>query len=208
MLGRPIEETLAFLIALIPAFTVHEFMHAFVAYRLGDTTAKDLGRLTLNPLKHLDLFGTLMVLLVGFGWAKPVPVNPASLRGGRAGMAVVAVAGPLSNLAMATAVALLWQLTGSPGNPDLVTTLLLVFVYLNVALLFFNLLPIPPLDGYRVVAGVLPDSLVGAWNSFAQIGPMILLALVFAGSFVPQFSPLSQLVSKPTQSVVQFLLGA
>lgn len=206
MLGRPIEETLAFLIALIPAFTVHEFMHAFVAYRLGDTTAKDLGRLTLNPLKHLDVLGTLMVLLVGFGWAKPVPVNPYNLRGGRAGMAVVAVAGPLSNLAMATAVALIWRLAGSPGG-GLVSTLLLVFVFLNVALLFFNLLPIPPLDGYRVVAGVLPNSMIAPWNRFAQIGPLILLALVFVGSFLPQFSPLSQLVMKPTQAVVQVLLG-
>lgn len=203
-LFRP--ETLAFLIALVPAFTVHEFMHAFVAYRLGDSTARDLGRLTLNPLKHLDILGTLMVLLVGFGWAKPVPVNPSNLRGGRAGMAIVAAAGPLSNLTMAAAVALLWRLAGSPGG-SLVSTLLLVFVYLNVALLFFNLLPIPPLDGYRVVAGVLPDSLVGAWNSFAQIGPMILLVAVFAGSIAPQFSILSRLITAPTQAVVQFLLG-
>jgi Zn-dependent protease len=116
LFGRSQEELVALLIALVPAFTVHEFSHAWVAYRLGDSTAKDMGRLTLNPMKHLDVFGILLVLVAGFGWAKPVPVNPYNLRRGRRDLAVVAVAGPLSNLLMAVAMALVWRLVGA-GAP-------------------------------------------------------------------------------------------
>ena len=116
LFGRSQEQTIALLIALIPAFTFHEFAHAWVAYRLGDPTAKNMGRLTLNPLKHLEVFGILMVLTVGFGWAKPVMVNPSNLRNGRRDMALVAVAGPLTNLLLAVVLALLWRLVGVLDN--------------------------------------------------------------------------------------------
>lgn len=205
MLNRSPEEILAFAIALIPAFTIHEFAHALLAWRLGDTTAKDLGRLTLNPLKHLDVLGTLMVFVVGFGWAKPVPVNPYNLQGGRKGMALVAVVGPLSNLALATAVALIWRASGFIGG-DVVRNTLLVFIYLNIALLFFNLIPFPPLDGFRVLLGVLPEGLAQQWARFGQVGPMLLFGLILIGNFVPGLDILGRIVVGPTQALMQALL--
>ncbi len=205
MLNRSPEEILAFAIALIPAFTIHEFAHAFMAYRLGDSTAKDLGRLTLNPLKHLDVFGTLMVFVVGFGWAKPVPVNPNNLRRGRRDMALVAIVGPLSNLAMAAVVAFVWRLSGFVGG-ELVANTMLVFVFLNVALLFFNLIPIPPLDGYRVLLGVLPEPMAMQVARIGQVGPMLLFGLILVGNFLPGAGILGRLVVGPTQTVVRALL--
>ncbi len=205
MLNRSLEEILAFAIALIPAFTIHEFAHAWMAWRLGDSTAKDLGRLTLNPLKHLDVLGTLMVFVVGFGWAKPVPVNPYNLRGGRKGMALVAVVGPLSNLALATVVALIWRASGFVGG-DVVMNTLLVFIYLNIALLFFNLIPFPPLDGFRVLLGVLPERLAEQWARFGQVGPMLLFGLILIGNFIPGFDILGRIVVAPTQALMQVLL--
>jgi Zn-dependent protease len=205
LLNRSPEEILAFAIALIPAFAIHEFAHAFMAYRLGDSTAKDLGRLTLNPLKHLDVLGTLMVFVVGFGWAKPVPVNPYYLRGGRKGMALVAVVGPLSNLALAAVVAFVWRVSGFAGG-ELVANTLLVFIYLNIALLFFNLIPFPPLDGFRVLLGVLPEGLAQQWARVGQIGPMVLFGLILIGNFIPGLDILGRLVVGPTQAVMSALL--
>jgi len=205
VLNRSTEEILAFAIALIPAFTLHEFAHAWMAWRLGDSTAKELGRLTLNPLKHLDVMGTLLVFVVGFGWAKPVPVNPYNLRGGRKGMALVAVVGPLSNLALATAVALLWRASGFVGG-DLVAKVLLVFIYLNLALLFFNLIPFPPLDGFRVLLGVLPESLAQQWARLGQVGPMLLFGLILLGNFIPGVDILGRIVVGPTKALMRVLL--
>jgi len=205
MLNRPIEQTLAFMIALIPAFTIHEFAHAWVAYRLGDSTAKDAGRLTLNPLKHLDPLGTLMVLMIGFGWAKPVPVNPYNLRGGRKAMAQVAVVGPLSNLLMAAVVAVVWRLSGYAGG-QMAYNLLGVFVFLNVALLFFNLIPVSPLDGFKVLVGILPEPLASRWARTAQTGPLLLFGLIILGSFVPQLDILGKVIWEPTQALAGFLL--
>lgn len=205
MFNRPLEEILLFAIALIPAFTIHEFAHAWMAWRLGDSTAKDLGRLTLNPLKHLDVLGTLMVFVVGFGWAKPVPVNPYNLQGGRKGMALVAVVGPLSNLVLATTVALLWRASGFVGG-ETVANVALVFIYLNIALLFFNLIPFPPLDGFRVLLGVLPETLAEQWARFGQIGPLVLFALILIGNFIPGLDILGRIVVGPTQALMQALL--
>ena len=205
MLNRTPEEILAFAIALIPAFTIHEFAHAFMAYQLGDSTAKDLGRLTLNPLKHLDVLGTLMVFVVGFGWAKPVPVNPYALRGGRKGMALVAVVGPLSNLALAAVVSFIWQVSGFVGG-EIVANTLLVFIYLNIALLFFNLIPIPPLDGFRVLLGILPENLAQQWARVGQVGPLLLFGLILIGNFIPGIDILGRVVVGPTQALMSALL--
>ena len=203
--NRSPEEILAFAIALLPAFTIHEFAHALMAYRLGDSTAKDLGRLTLNPLKHLDVLGTLMVFMVGFGWAKPVPVNPYNLSGGRRGMALVAVVGPLSNLALAAVTAFIWRTSGFAGG-DLVANTLLVFIYLNIALLFFNLIPLPPLDGFRVLLGVLPERMAQQWARVGQIGPMLLFGLILIGNFIPGIDILGRVVVGPTQALTRALL--
>ena len=202
---RSVEEILAFAIALIPAFAFHEFAHAFMAYRLGDSTAKDLGRLTLNPLKHLDVLGTLMVFVVGFGWAKPVPVNPYNLRRGRRDMALVAVVGPLSNLALAGVVAFIWRATGLAGG-ETVANMVLVFIYLNIALLFFNLIPIPPLDGYRVLLGILPEGLALQWARIGQVGPLLLFGLILIGNFLPGAGIIGRIVVEPTLAVMRALL--
>ena len=214
LFGRSQEELIALLVALIPAFTVHEFSHAWSAYRLGDPTAKNLGRLTLNPIRHLDLFGILMVLLAGFGWAKPVPVNVANLRNGRRDLALVAAAGPLSNLIMATVAALILRGVGKQIEiPSGVLYGTLVFVWLNIALLFFNLLPIAPLDGFKVVLGWMPEPIAEAFAKTAPWGMMILLVLILLGSFgsqvgLPKLDILETLVTQPTDKLVSLLLGA
>ncbi len=206
LFGRSQEQTIALLIALIPAFTFHEFAHAWVAYRLGDPTAKDMGRLTLNPLKHLEVFGVLMVLSVGFGWAKPVMVNPSNLRNGRRDMALVAVAGPLTNLLLAIVLALLWRLVGVLDNSFL-DDVVLTSIGLNVTLLFFNLIPIAPLDGFKAVVGWLPQGLSELWARTARTGPYVLLGLIFVGYLAPQFNVLARLVVGPTQALTLLLIG-
>lgn len=182
-------------IALLIAITFHEFSHGLMANRLGDPTAKRLGRLSLNPMRHLDPMGTLMLYMVGFGWGKPVPVNPHSFRGdARSGMATVALAGPLSNLVLAAAFGLLiragvvawhspweyqpffiWEV-GSVAA-DIVGYIIL----LNLILAVFNLIPIAPLDGFRVAVGVLPRRQAYTLARMEQYGPMILLLFVFFG---------------------------
>src|SRR5687767_5173288 len=147
---------------LLVGFPVHEFAHALAAYRLGDGTAKLFGRLTLNPIAHFDPLGGLLLAVsfigagFGFGWAKPTPVNPANLAGGRRGEALVAAAGPLSNLVLAAAAALpLRYIRANPELglqiPDMVLQILGLFIIFNLVLMIFNLLPIPPLDGSKVL---------------------------------------------------------
>jgi Zn-dependent protease len=181
-----------YLIPLILSLTVHEFSHAWSAFKLGDHTAAEQGRLTLNPLVHIDPIGTFLLPLIGvpFGWAKPVPVNPARFRRdvsmGR-GMMITAAAGPLSNVVIAVVCAmtygLLWRF-----NPELlagqraITSLLRTAIGMNVALAIFNMLPIPPLDGSRVVEALIPFRFRDAWQRFASLGPLLLLATLAMGA--------------------------
>ncbi|NIP23637.1 MAG: hypothetical protein GWO38_07405 [Phycisphaerae bacterium] len=207
--GQSISRIIALAITLVIAFAVHEFMHALVAYRLGDPTAKSQGRLTLDPRRHLDVLGSLMVLAFGFGWAKPVPVNPNYLRHGpKTGMAIVAAAGPLSNLALAAIVALLINGLGIELSSFSISRfipsfgeLLLTFIWLNVVLFFFNLIPIAPLDGYKVLLGFLPYPTAASFRKLEPFGPLILLVLfLFAGGV------LSFLIVTPTNFVVDLLI--
>jgi Zn-dependent protease len=207
--GQSISRLIALAITLVIAFTIHEFMHALVAYRLGDPTAKNQGRLSLDPRRHLDVLGSLMVLAFGFGWAKPVPVNPNYLRHGpKTGMAVVAAAGPLSNLVLAVIVALLINGLGIELSAFSISRfipsfgeLLLTFIWLNVVLFFFNLIPIAPLDGFKVVLGFLPYPTAVSFRKLEPVGPLILLLLfLFAGGF------LSSLIVTPTNFVVGLLI--
>jgi len=177
---------IARIITLIVAFSVHEFAHAWVADQLGDQTPRLNGRLTLNPLAHLDPIGSLMLLLSGFGWAKPVPVNPLSLRRRTpAGMMFVAAAGPLSNLLLAFIASIPFQLgllspfsTNGSLFPSL-SFLLTEFIFINLILLFFNLIPIFPLDGEKVAEYFLPPNGQDTLLRLRPYGPMILMALLF-----------------------------
>jgi Zn-dependent protease len=180
------------MVALLVGLTVHEASHALAADRLGDPTARRLGRVTLNPLAHLDPTGTLLIVFsslagVGFGWGKPCPVNPANLRvGPKTGMALVAAAGPVSNLITAALIAALIQV--QDGFPTQAVTLLSYVVIVNVTLAFFNLIPIPPLDGFSVLMGFLPDRLAYSLAPIQQYGPALLLLLVFFGQgFIGRF---------------------
>ena len=186
-------------IALLVAITLHEFSHALAAWLLGDSTARYLGRLSLNPKVHLDPLGTLMLFLAGFGWGKPVPVNPYRLRNGvRSGMAVVSFAGPFANLVMAGLLAipirlglLSWQsLTSWVYFPwqswtaeRLGATLFGFTISYCIILAAFNLLPIAPLDGFSVAVGVLPRPLADLLARTERYGPALLLILVFFGYF-------------------------
>ena len=186
----------SFLLALTVGFTFHEFSHAFSATRLGDPTAKRQGRLSLHPLAHLDPLGTAMILLAGFGWAKPVPVNAASLRTGpRTGMALVSFAGPLANVlvAMIAAIPINAGLVGDeayrgvfeadPG--DIIGYFLGAVVWWNLLLASFNLIPLVPLDGFKVAVGVLPREASFKFAQLERYGPTPLLLLVMLGLVVP-----------------------
>jgi Zn-dependent protease len=167
-------------ITLIFAFTFHEFAHAYVAYKFGDSTAQKQGRLTLNPLKHLDPFGTILILIAGFGWARPVPVNRFFFKKPRLAGVLVSVAGPLSNLVLAMIGFVLAFGLDRFGfsTSDNFYDFLNIFIQLNIVLFVFNLLPLPPLDGYRIVEDLAPNHLRAKMTQFEQYGTLIFLILV------------------------------
>lgn len=184
---------LAGVVALIVAIGFHEFAHVLVAYSLGDQTGRLAGRLTLNPLKHLDPLGTALILLGGFiGWGKPAPFNPANLRYRRFGSALVALGGPLSNLLLFAISSLLLRVFSPSLGPDnLLTIFLQVCVLMNASLMLFNLIPLPPLDGSWLLLSLLPATAVGPRAFLQRYGWAILfgiLLLDFLGH-VPIISP-------------------
>ena len=168
--------------AILLALTVHEFAHGWVAWLKGDNTARDSGRLSLNPLSHLDPLGTILLLFGPFGWAKPVPVNTMNLDNPRRDLSLVAVAGPASNIALAVLIGLLlrfgieFQLL---SNPYLISFLHVCFI-INLGLAFFNMIPVPPLDGSNIVLGLLPPHKVVPWLNAMRIAPTILFGLIIA----------------------------
>ena len=172
---------IAFVIAIILGITVHEFMHAYTATRLGDDTARLLGRLSLNPMAHLDPFGTLLIVLAGFGYGKPVPFNESRLRSAL-GVSAVALAGPFANLVLAFVCAIPLRFGDAEMLDGAYGVVLEAIVFYNCILAIFNLIPIPPLDGSNVVYGLLPPQQKYTWRSYQQYGPMILLALLFFGA--------------------------
>ena len=168
----------AFAVAIALGITVHEFMHAYMANRQGDDTARLMGRLTLNPLAHFDIFGTVLLVIAGFGYGKPVPFNESRLRGAF-GVTLVALAGPLANLGLAAVSAVPLRFAGT--LPAGYRSFLDAIVYYNCVLFVFNLLPVPPLDGANVVYGLLSPAQRWAWRAYQQYGPMLLLLLLLVG---------------------------
>ncbi len=173
--------------AILFALTVHEFFHAWTALKFGDTTARDRGRLTLNPLAHLDLFGTIMMFASGFrfGWAKPVPVNPFNLRNPRVADFWISAAGPLSNLGLGFIFGMFFRIvTNTSMNlPEAVYLFLFFSVMINVSLAFFNFIPLFPLDGSHILRSLLPAEMEPTLNQFDKISPLILIVLIVVGGF-------------------------
>jgi Zn-dependent protease len=203
-------ELLGIAVALVIGITFHEFSHAFVADQLGDHRPRALGRVSLNPAAHIDPMGALFFVLVGFGWGRPVPVNAYALRPGRIGMAFVAAAGPIANLVVAAAFAVVYRAVALAGvfGPDasFVPLLLASIVFYNVALGFFNLLPVPPLDGYNLVLPFLPPRTAYAVQRYATYGVLALLLLVVL-SYGPAPGPLDWLFAGANW-ITGVLLGA
>ncbi len=193
--------------AIVIALTFHEYAHAAVSYRFGDPTAKNAGRLTLNPLRHLDLFGTLLLFVAGFGWAKPVPVNPFFYQGNRRmKMLAVAAAGPLMNvleaLVGAALLSVLYHFAPVNAVFDYFWYFLIYYVQINAVLAVFNLIPIPPLDGSKILGSLLPVGAERVMLALERWGFAILLLLVFLPNILswfdmPQLDILDFLISRP-----------
>lgn len=172
---------------VIPALiciTFHELCHGLVAYKLGDDTAKNAGRLTLNPIKHIDIMGLLMMVVLKFGWAKPVPINMNNFKNPKSGMAITALAGPVSNLLLAAVVLLIFGFLGGPTatSKNVLLDMLLTTAYLSCMLAVFNIIPIPPLDGSKVLFSLLPERAYYRLMQYERYGMILLLIIVLTGS--------------------------
>ncbi|MBN1794600.1 MAG: site-2 protease family protein [Candidatus Omnitrophica bacterium] len=183
----------ALVIPLLYSIIAHEVAHGVVALFFGDDTARRYGRLTLNPLSHLDPMGTLMLFLVGFGWARPVPVDFGRLRGGRVGFICVALAGIVTNILLATVSVMLLQMPGIGDNPFL-TLVLSVFIRINIILGAFNLIPVPPLDGSKVLLGILPPEGQRSLIKLEPYGFFIIVLLLFSGLLEPVINLIQNLI--------------
>lgn len=176
-----IRDPLAFILLAIPllySIIFHELAHGWVANRMGDATAKWLGRLTLNPLRHLDPIGTVMLFLFGFGWAKPVPINMRNVRSQRLGLILISSAGIIANVILASLAVFFYQyLSSSPYG--MLGTILRYFAQINIMLASFNLIPIPPLDGSRVLTGFMPRKFQYTMASIERYGFLIIIALLY-----------------------------
>jgi Zn-dependent protease len=206
-----------YIVALVISISLHEFSHAWSAFELGDPTARNLGRLTLNPVKHFDPLGALMIVFMsiagwGIGWGKPVPVNPYNLRTNpRVGMGLTSAAGPFSNLVLAALFAIPLRL--GLNVPSVVMGFFWAMIIVNVSLALFNLIPLPPLDGFNVVQGILGTFRTRwayEWGSrldkLVPFGPVLLLGLLSLGWFTG-FSPLSWILGPPRDAILGLLLG-
>lgn len=202
MLGDLFNNPIAFLmwlIALLLAITIHEFSHALAADRLGDPTPRLQGRLTLNPLAHLDLFGTLMMIVAHFGWGKPVVFDPFNLRHPRRDAAIISLAGPTSNLLLAALCSFIIRVF-----PYSITLLLVPVITMNVILAIFNLIPIHPLDGFKIVEGLLPKDSAREWHKLEPYGMIFLAFLIFP--FFSSVAPISQIINPPIDFLLKILI--
>lgn len=194
--------------SLLIAITVHEYAHARMAYHFGDATAKRQGRMNLNPINHLDPIGTIMILLVGFGWAKPVPINPYNFRHYRRGLRWVSFAGPLSNFIFGFFSLLLITVLLNAGLAGgLFLQFLVVLMQLNILLAIFNLIPVPPLDGSKILMSVLPEAYLGIYYQIERYAPLILIFLILTRALGAIIFPLYNLVYSFYVLVIRFIPG-
>ena len=177
---------------LLIASTIHEYAHAFVAYKLGDATAKANGRLSLNPLSHIDPIGAISMIIFHIGWSKPVPINEYNFINPVWGTALVSIAGPLSNVILATIVAILYHFIPN--------SFFFVFIVINISMGVFNLIPIPPLDGSKIIRAFLPRGIRYYWEKAERFVPLIFIL------FLIPFSPLSSLTSNLIGNALDFFL--
>ncbi|MEK9143382.1 MAG: site-2 protease family protein [Patescibacteria group bacterium] len=204
MIGELTSNPVGFLfwvISLVIAITIHEFSHALAAERLGDPTPRLMGRLTLNPLAHLDPLGTIMLLIARFGWGKPVQFDPFNLRHPRRDSAIISLAGPVSNLILALICSIVLRVIISNG---ILVGLFQSLIVINVVLAVFNLVPIHPLDGFKIVGGILPEEYARQWAELERYGMIFLIFLILpigGGA-----SPISQLISPVINLLLNILL--
>ncbi|HBC45965.1 MAG TPA: site-2 protease family protein [candidate division Zixibacteria bacterium] len=206
-----ITQALLFLPPFLLAISFHESAHAYIAYRFGDPTARDMGRITLNPLPHIDILGLIMLMTVHFGWAKPVMINPFNLRNPRKDNLWISLAGPVSNLILAIISAAVFRILA----PFLVTTngglfflqMIMMSVTLNIVLMVFNLFPLPPLDGFHILEGLVSTDMYVKLQQVQQVGPMILFGLILL-SYFTRINIFSTIFNPIVRVLGGFLLGA
>ncbi|MGM9925835.1 MAG: site-2 protease family protein [Bacillus sp. (in: firmicutes)] len=210
ILAFSLEELPYVVVSLLIAFTVHEFAHAYVAYKFGDPTAKEQGRLTLNPKEHIDPLGTLLILIAGFGWARPVPVTRNNFKNPRLAGVLVSLAGPLSNLLIAAIAYAVWYgLLGAGVQPaQYVYQFMNQLIGLNILLFVFNLLPIPPLDGYRIVEDIVSPNVRAKMTQYEQYGMLIFLILLFTPLDQYTIQPIFQTVIPAVSNGLQHFFAA
>lgn len=213
MIAKSSAELISAVITLTIAFTFHEYAHAWTATKFGDDTPSRFGRLTLNPLKHLDLMGSVVLILTGFGWAKPVPINESKIaQHSPTALMLVAISGPLSNFFLAVLAAIPLRLGWVTNQPPPLAFMpsgyefLIYFLFVNLGLMLFNLIPLPPLDGEEVLAFILPPNLQQKWETIRPYGPYILIILLVLG---PMFglNIVDAIISPLVFSLGRILLG-
>lgn len=203
-MGRSLAQTITLIPGIIIAMSFHEFAHAYVAHLMGDDTAKRAGRLTLDPISHINPLGFMMLLIGGFGWAKPVPINENNFRNRKLGVFLVSIAGVTMNIIIATLTLIIINLTQNIFSSPQYYEVMNSIVWLNIAFASFNLLPIPPLDGSKILAAILPANKRYILYRFENYGFIIMIILIMTGALNYLLYPVINVVLK----IINFLVGA